>query len=383
MCLPQAAAIVRCYISWVHAPYFSAQPAIVLLIDNGLSIGSLFHARSHLNQSAEKTISSEMFSQGRKHFRFRFTLVLAFAFLLASPTHQSAVSVPNGCVEVAIYIKEWNGGSVNSLDVKFLKHFIACIQELYKIYEETDWKAIQNIIPQNVRDLVRKVPNLVKNATSLAKREGLGFLAVYMLYKTFDLFDRAMSLHLDYKWYRQEFQLLQMELKPVTELIDKELMPLRDHLDSATLQKITYRLINKLSHIHAALVRLARTVYKDLKESASKRRWAAASGLVSAAACVGSLLVGNVPGGIACAAGAFGGISFVSLSATMHKLESLLGDMKIMAMEIEEYRTLLEQMSIPVIRFGVLELFVAIVVILWLRSQRNAQAPQDNLGRDD
>ena len=174
-----------------------------------------------------------------------------------------------------------------------------------------------------------------------------------------------------------------MELKPVTELIDKELMPLRDHLDSATLQKITYRLINKLSRIHAALVQLARTVYKDLKESASKRRWAAATGLVSTVACVGSLLLGNVPGGVACAAGAFGGISFVSLSATMHKFESLLGDMKIMAMEIEEYRTLLEQMSIPVIRFGVLELFVAIVVVLWLRSQRNAQAPQDNLGRDD
>ena len=109
--------------------------------------------------------------------------------------------MPNGCVEVAIYIKEWNGGSVNSLDVKFLKHFIDCIQELYKIYEETDWKTIQNIIPQNVRDLVRKVPNLVKKATSLAKREGLGFLAVYMLYRTFDLFDQAMSLHLDYKWY--------------------------------------------------------------------------------------------------------------------------------------------------------------------------------------
>ena len=91
MCLSQAAAIVRCYISWVRIPYFSAQPAIVLPIDNGLSIGSLFHARSHLNQSAETTISSKMFPQGRKHFRFRFIVVLAFALLLTSPTHQSEV----------------------------------------------------------------------------------------------------------------------------------------------------------------------------------------------------------------------------------------------------------------------------------------------------
>ena len=144
-------------------------------------------------------------------------------------------------------MKEWNGDGVNSLDVKFVKNFINCIQELYKIYEETDWKAVRNILPQNVRDLVRKVPNLVKNATSIVKGEGLVFLAVYMLYRTFDLFDQAMGLDLDYKWYRQEFQLLQMELKSVTEMVDRELIPLRNYLDSATLKKITHRLITKLS----------------------------------------------------------------------------------------------------------------------------------------
>ena len=195
------------------------------------------------------------------------------------------------------------------------------------------------------------------------------FLAVYMLYRTFDLFDQAMGLDLDYKWYRQEFQLLQMELNSVTEMIDRELIPLRNYLDSATLQKITHRLITRLSRIHAALVQLARTVFEDMRESASKRSWAGATGLVSTAACVGSLLLGNVPGGVACAAGAFGGITFVSLSATIHKLEFLLHEMKIMAMEIEEYRILLEQMSIP----KVSELFVpfvAFVVILWLLSRR-------------
>ena len=310
-----------------------------------------------------------MFLRSRKHFRFRFTLVLLFVFLLTSPTHQDVVGVPNGCTEVVIYIKEWNGDGVDSLDVKFVKNFIYCIQGLYKIYEKTDWKAVRNILPQNVRDLVRKVPNLVKNATSIVKGEGLVFLAVYMLYRTFDLFDQAMGLDLDYKWYRQEFQLLQMELNSVTEMIDRELIPLRNYLDSATLQKITHRLITRLSRIHAALVQLARTVFEDMRESASKRSWAGATGLVSTAACVGSLLLGNVPGGVACAAGAFGGITFVSLSATIHKLEFLLHEMKIMAMEIEEYRILLEQMSIP----KVSELFVpfvAFVVILWLLSRR-------------
>ena len=161
-----------------------------------------------------------------------------------------------------------------------------------------------------------------------------------------------------------------MELKSVTEMIDRELILLRNYLDSATLQKITHRLISKLSRIHAALVQLARTVYKDMKESDSKRRWAGATGLISTAVSVGSLLLGNVPGGVAyAAAGAFGGISFVSLSATIHKLEFLLHEMKIMAMEIEEYRILLEQMSIP--RVSELFLpFVAFVVISWLLSRR-------------
>ena len=279
--------------------------------------------------------------------------------------------MPNGCTEVVIYIKEWtDGDGVNSLDVKFVKNFIYCIHGLYKIYEKTDWKAVRNILPQNVRDLVRKVPNLVQNTTSIVKGEGLVFLAVYMLYRTFDLFDQAMGLDLDYKWYRQEFQLLQMELKSVTEMIDRELIPLRNYLDSATLQKITHRLISKLSRIHAALVQLARTVYKDMKESDSKRRWAGATGLISTAVSVGSLLLGNVPGGVAyAAAGAFGGISFVSLSATIHKLEFLLHEMKIMAMEIEEYRILLEQMSIPWVS-ELFVTFVAFAVITWLLSRR-------------
>lgn len=106
-----------------------------------------------------------------------------------------------------------------------------------------------------------------------------------------------------------------------------------------------------------------------MRESASKRRWAAATGVVSTAACVGSLLLGNAPGGVACVAAAFGGISAVSLSATMQKLEFLLHDMQIMAMEIEEYRILLEQMSIPRVSESIVA-FVAFVVILWLLSRR-------------
>ena len=67
------------------------------------------------------------------------------------------------------------------------------------------------------------------------------------------------------------------------------------------------------------------------------------------------------------------GLSFISLLLTMSKLELPLGDMKMMAMEIEEYHTFLAQMS----TFGVSELFLVTIISLWLLFQRNAQIPQE------
>ncbi|KAJ7387247.1 hypothetical protein OS493_004223 [Desmophyllum pertusum] len=255
--------------------------------------------------------------------------------------------------------------STNLLDAKLLNNFIDCIQELYKIYQKGDWKTIRNIIPQEVRDLVRKIPTLGKNLSSIAKREELSFVSVYLLYRTFDLCDRVMNLDMDYKMYRNEFELLQKEIQPVLESIDNELLPLWEHLDGATLRKITQSLIKKL----------ARKVYEDMKRSASGRRWAALYGVASTAVCVGSIFVGNVPGGIACAAGtALSGISLVSLTTTIKKLESLLHDMTILTNEIEECRTLLEQKPIyEGIAFGISGLTLFLSVVLWRLHQRNAQ----------
>ena len=90
----------------------------------------------------------------------------------------------------------------------------------------------------------------------MAKGKELRFLSVYMLYRTFNIFDQPTSLDLNYHKYQWEFHLLQMEFKQVTNFIDKEVTPLRDHLqlDGATQRKTTDRLLAKLSRIHAALV---------------------------------------------------------------------------------------------------------------------------------
>ena len=57
----------------------------------------------------------------------------------------------------------------------------------------------------------------------------------------------------------------------------------------------------------------------------------------------------------------------------MSKLELPLGDMKMMAMEIEEYHTFLAQMA----TFAVSELFLVTIISLWLLFRRNAQIPQE------
>ncbi|PFX32949.1 hypothetical protein AWC38_SpisGene2241 [Stylophora pistillata] len=192
------------------------------------------------------------------------------------------------------------------------------------------------MIPQNVHDLVRKISSLTRSATFIAEGKEMGW-AVHMLYRSVDMYDQAMSLDLDYQSHRQEFQLLQMELKDVTYFINKELIPLRDHPGGATLgRKTTHLLLDKLSRINDALEQLIRPVDNSLKESVSKR-------------------------------------SLASLSSTMYKLECLLMDLKIMATEIEEYRTILQQMP----TYWVSELFFTCTIGLWLLSRHNAQVPQN------
>lgn len=299
-----------------------------------------------------------MFPQGHKYFRLCFGSVLAFVFVQA---HQ--VSVPKGCVEVASYAIKTDRKETNLANDKLMKNSFRCIQELYKI-----WREARNM-PKGIRDLVCKASNLGKNASSIAE------VALYLLCRTLDLYDRTMQLDIDFKTYRKEYELLQAELHQVTELIDKELMPLWEHLDSATLHMIRSKQSRKLRGLHEALRQLAQVIYKDLIEARNSMCWAFVYVAVSTAVCAVSIFSGNVPGGIACAAAVVvSGISAVFLTTTVLKLTSLLDDITIMANEIEEYRILLEQKPILGISFGIFNSFLFLSVILWLFYKREAQA---------
>lgn len=265
------------------------------------------------------------------------------AIMIISPTQ--AVSVPKGCTEVAIYGKNWMVDG-KPIDIKQLVNFIDCIKELYKIYKTTDWKKIHSMIPQEVRDVILKVPNLGKNAVAVAQREGLCFVAVYLLHRAVDLYNRTMSLNIDYKMYQNKFEWLQMELRPLIDLIHNELLPQWEYLNTAALRKITTEVIEKLSRYQAELKQLVRVIHNDIKKGLSGRRWAAGFTLGSFVFSVASMIVGNVPGAIsASTAGVTSLVNVGSLTATINKLESLQYDVEMMCNETEEYRSLLEQRS--------------------------------------
>ena len=226
------------------------------------------------------------------------------------------------------------------IEIKQLVNFIDCVKELYKIYKTTaDWK-----VPKEVLAVIRKVPNLGKNSLAVAKREGLCFVSVYLLYRTVDLYDRALNLGIDFQMYRKEFESLQIELQQVIHLIHEELLPNWRHLSLGVLRKITLDVDETLSRYHAKLMQVLQHIDTDIKKGRLGIAWAFAFQLGSAALCGVSALVGNVPGAISAFVASFTGLAGVrSFALTVQQLESLQNDVEGTLIEIEECRFLLQQ----------------------------------------
>jgi len=153
-----------------------------------------------------------MFRRG--HFRFGFVLLLA-VFVVVSTSQ--AISVPKGCAEVAIaWIKNPQMDDFVQ-DAKSLTNLLDCIQGMYQLIQEFDWKTAQTMIPKEVQGLIQQIPNLMEKAKTFGGKD-LVLLSVYLGYRSIKLYDRANSLKIDFKPYQQEFDLLKQKLKP-TEIV--------------------------------------------------------------------------------------------------------------------------------------------------------------------
>ena len=297
--------------------------------------------------------------QNRNNFRFPYCgSLISFAVVLGMISPTEAVGVPKECIEVATYgQKLWMTGST-VIEIKQLVNFIDCVKELYKIYKTTaDWK-----VPKEVLAVIRKVPNLGKKSVVVAKREGLCFVSVYLLYRTVDLYDRALNLGIDFQMYRKEFESLQIELQQVIHLIHEELLPNWTHLSLGVLRKITLDVDEKLSRYHAELMQLLQHTDADIKKGRLGIAWAFAFQLGSAALCGVSALVGNVPGAISAFVASFTGLAGVRSFALTVQLESLQNDVEGTLIEIEECRFLLQQ------KLLYSEIFVFLFNVLFLVS---------------
>ena len=281
--------------------------------------------------------------QNRNYVRFPYCgSVISFVGVLVMISPMEAVGVPKECIEVATYGQKLCMTGSTVIEIKQLVNFINCVKELYKIYmykTTADWK-----VPKEVLAVIRKVPNLGKNSLAVAKLEGLCFVSVYLLYRTVDLYDRALNLGIDFQMYRKEFESLQIELQQVIHLIHEELLPNWRHLSLGVLRKITLDVDETLSRYHAKLMQVLQHIDTDIKKGRLGIAWAFAFQLGSAALCGVSALVGNVPGAISAFVASFTGLAGVrSFALTVQQLESLQNDVEGTLIEIEECRFLLQQ----------------------------------------
>ncbi len=98
-------------------------------------------------------------------------------------------------------------------------------------------------------------------------------MSVYVLYRSFELFDRAMNLEKDYKGYREEFEALKDEMKPYKDFIETELIPQWEKGNTANLQKVTDQLLGRMTRFSTVLRELIQSIHRDTKQAERDIRW--------------------------------------------------------------------------------------------------------------
>ena len=275
------------------------------------------------------------------------------AFLLISPAQ--ALQLPKGCAKVA---SAWaKNPSVESLvqDPNFVTNSVDCIQGAIKLIQETDWQTVQAMIPYEVKDLIQNIrPNLIGNAKAFATGGGLVFLSSYLLFKSTELSEQAKGLELEYKMYREEFQLLRMELCPIISFIDTDLTEIVQHWKNCNNDKLIKKIekmSEKLSRSSTVLRELVHRIHENIKKCESGKVWSVSYTIFAAAVCGGSIVTWQ-PVVFVPVCGIFVGVfainsdNYVSFDKTQKKSECLRENAMEWRMEITKYRTNLDLFKI-------------------------------------
>ena len=186
-----------------------------------------------------------------------------------------------------------------------------------------------------MKDVIRNVPNLWKRGYDIAKEnQGMCLVSLYLMYQAVDLYDQALSLQMDHKMYRKEFQWLQEELQLVLDGIHNDILPMSGYLITESM--------SKLNGFYAQLKQLFRRIHIDIKKAHSNKVGSAFIGLSSIPTFVTSLMFGNVPGAVLSGiAGTTSLLSHFALENSVRKLESLQNEVEIACIEIQECQCIL------------------------------------------
>jgi len=270
-----------------------------------------------------------MIPQDNTHFHFRFSLVLFLVFLLTSPTQAS--NAEKSCAAVTL---AWSGVEIKfplGKDPQFVRNLTDCFNGVKKIGSE-------------IQVIIKQLPELIDKVLPVAKKEGLVLLSVYLLYKSFELYDETMILEVNVRIYRNKLDALQKETKPFRDFIDTELIPQWEKGNTANMEKITDSLMQKIGSFAVEIKEMTQDIRRDYKKSGSNQRFSAFLGVCGGALCVYPLISTtpyvSIP--VCFFALGFAGYSYWSynsLCETLPKLEKLEKDARMMDEEITNYQT--------------------------------------------
>ena len=275
-----------------------------------------------------------MFPANWKHFHLRLIRVMALIFLSVSSTQASAG--PKSCAEVASAVMATDHITLVQ-DSNFIGNVAECIDEMIKVGSKLD----------KLQPIIQRLPELIVKALPVAKKGGMVLLSVYALYRSFELYDRAMNLEKDFLMYRERFEALKEEMEHFKDFKVTQLIPQWEIGNAANMEKDMDMLLEMTSRQSTRIWELFLAIHKETKTAESDNRWTAFYSVVAVAACGWSIAVGNVPiMVVTCGVGtvivAFSAQMYIKNTYTITRLDMFIKDVISMRKEITKYRSQLD-----------------------------------------
>lgn len=284
---------------------------------------------------------ADLFLRYRKRFR-----VAIFALLLITPSQSS--KAPNGCPEVFNTTAKNRSLDVLTKEPNFLPFAVKCLQGTLNLIRETDWKTVQEMMPEEFKEFIRKVGvHILANAKAYATGEGLVFMSTYLCYKGAELWAEAKDLALEHEKFQEEFDLLEQQLIEIKSFIDTDIVEQWKTGNTTQLVKNIEKLIAKLDRSFTILKELANQIRHNAKKCESGKVWSVFYGVLATSVCAGAICKGNSWVYTTVCGVSIGTIYssyniYTTHDETLKKSAHLRQDAKDSLMAIEKYRTNLD-----------------------------------------